>query len=263
MDRNPKKRAITFYWQLESGPSGYFSIPLPGLLWMMGAAIGFLIFLSLYLLFESPLAFSGGDHGTSSRSIARKNQSLIGTLYSRQEMIYSLLSGGAEFSCEATENPALDCGISALGANSDYASFYDSEMQYIPHLLPLNTSTPVVTSGYGIRPAVNGVGIQFHQALDLRALRKEEVLAAAAGYVEEVRRSNYGYGNYVRILHAHGYETRYAHLDSIAIKQGSNVLPGDLIGRAGNTGKTTGPHLHFEIRLNGKPVNPEGFLSFR
>ena len=69
-----------------------------------------------------------------------------------------------------------------------------------------------------------------------------------------------GYGNLVEINHGHGLSTRYGHLSKILVKVGEHVRTGDVIGRVGSTGRSTGPHLHYETRINGEPVNPSRFL---
>ena len=83
-----------------------------------------------------------------------------------------------------------------------------------------------------------------------------------AGKVVDVTRSA-GLGRYIKIRHDNGFETVYGHLSRQLVKEGQVVHQGDAIGREGNTGISTGPHLHFEIHKNGKPVNPESYIKFR
>ena len=68
-----------------------------------------------------------------------------------------------------------------------------------------------------------------------------------------------GYGNAVKINHGFGYETLYGHMNKIKVRSGQRVTRGDVIGEVGNTGKSTGPHLHYEVRYQGKPVNPQNY----
>jgi murein DD-endopeptidase MepM/ murein hydrolase activator NlpD len=91
--------------------------------------------------------------------------------------------------------------------------------------------------------------------MDFRAKYGEAVYAAASGRVIFAGVSG-GYGNLIQVKHSNGYITFYGHLSKIYVKQGQKVRRGVLIGRVGATGRVTGPHLHFEIRKNGKAINP-------
>ena len=86
------------------------------------------------------------------------------------------------------------------------------------------------------------------------------IRAADTGYVLLAGRDTWGYGNQVLIDHGNGYVTRYAHLDKIHVKAGASVDKNQQIGTMGNTGRSTGPHLHFEVIYNGVRRNPQGFL---
>jgi murein DD-endopeptidase MepM/ murein hydrolase activator NlpD len=101
-----------------------------------------------------------------------------------------------------------------------------------------------------------------HPGLDIGASLGTPVRAAEAGRVIEVARSGYngGYGHYVKIDHGSGVHTLYAHLSTVRVDEGEWVGTGDLLGAIGLTGLTTGPHLHFEVRVNGVRVDPAGFL---
>lgn len=98
-----------------------------------------------------------------------------------------------------------------------------------------------------------------HSGLDIAASSGTAIKAAAPGYVAWARYGN-SYGNYVMIIHANGYATLYAHMSSIAVSADQYVGRGDTIGYEGSTGFSTGPHLHFEIRENGIPVDPQLYL---
>lgn len=112
------------------------------------------------------------------------------------------------------------------------------------------------TSGYGMRidPFINEM--TFHGGVDIAAEEGKRVHAARWGKVVYADKSN-GYGNLVIIMHELGYYTLYGHLDKILVEAGDDVESGQLIGTVGSTGKTTGPHLHFEIRRFNKTLNPE------
>lgn len=110
-------------------------------------------------------------------------------------------------------------------------------------------------SGYDYNPAAN------HPAIDIAGQLGNQVWAADSGVVVYAGWSNYGYGNLVIIDHGNGWQTLYAHLNSIAIGCGQSVYQGDVIGGLGTTGNSSGPHLHFELINNGVKVNPWNFLQ--
>ncbi len=101
--------------------------------------------------------------------------------------------------------------------------------------------------------------LKFHEGIDLTAHRGTPVYATGDGIVIRADASAGGYGKQIRIAHGFGYMTLYAHLYKILVKPGQRVHRGDLIGLVGSTGLSTAPHLHYEVRINGKPVNPVNF----
>jgi murein DD-endopeptidase MepM/ murein hydrolase activator NlpD len=121
----------------------------------------------------------------------------------------------------------------------------------------------VITQAFGpstlwLEPAMYGFA-HFHTGIDLAGGNKT-IVAAADGIVAVVGSGNTGYGNYVLIVHAGGIETLYGHLSVAMVKPGDRVAQGQPIGIEGNTGASTGPHLHFEVRVNGTPIDPMPFL---
>lgn len=125
---------------------------------------------------------------------------------------------------------------------------------------PLRTAR--LTSPYGIRKKhpVNGGNNVMHQGVDMAARTGTSVYTAASGTVKSIKRGK-NYGLYVDIQHKLGFTTRYAHLSRILVKKGQRVRTGKLIAKSGNTGATTGPHLHFELKRLGKSVNPRRYVS--
>lgn len=103
----------------------------------------------------------------------------------------------------------------------------------------------------------------FHTGVDVAAAAGTPVLAASAGTVLLAGFNSGGYGNYVVIAHAGGLDTLYGHLDSIAVRQGQSVQRGQPIGAEGSTGNSTGPHLHFEVRRAGQPVDPRAYIELK
>ncbi|WP_404403810.1 peptidoglycan DD-metalloendopeptidase family protein [Pelagibacterium halotolerans] len=117
-----------------------------------------------------------------------------------------------------------------------------------------------ISSNFGSRndPFLNRAA--FHAGIDFRAATGTPVLAAASGTVIHAGR-NGGYGNMVEVDHGNGIVTRYAHLSAITVSNGQTVTAGQRVGKAGSTGRSTGPHLHFEVRRNGNAVDPSRFLT--
>ena len=117
-----------------------------------------------------------------------------------------------------------------------------------------------ISSNYGWREDPFSGQQSFHSGLDLRGNIGTMVKAAMDGTVSVVG-NNRVYGKYIILSHGSGYETLYGHLSAISVKQGERVLQGSKIGEVGNTGLSTGPHLHFSIFKNGKAVNPLDLLT--
>jgi murein DD-endopeptidase MepM/ murein hydrolase activator NlpD len=115
--------------------------------------------------------------------------------------------------------------------------------------------TGTITSPFGWRSNPFGGSPEFHQGLDIAAPSGTTVTAAAGGTVIMAQWYG-GYGNYILIDHGGGYSTGYGHLSAIYVSSGQSVQRGQAIGAVGSTGQSTGPHLHFEVRIAGKPVDP-------
>ena len=126
-------------------------------------------------------------------------------------------------------------------------------------ILPLARSKFYISSSYGSRRHPIFKIVRFHSGLDMAAQRGVEVMAADSGEVIFADVWG-GYGKAIIIDHGNNTSTVYAHLSRIIVNKGQVVYKGDKIGLVGSTGRSTGPHLHFEIRKNGKTVNPIGYL---
>ena len=134
-------------------------------------------------------------------------------------------------------------------------------LAHIPAIFPLKvTDLKYVSSNYGHRPDPIYKVTKFHGGMDFSAPMGTEVYATGDGVVIDVDHSQWGYGIMVTIDHGFGYVTRYAHLQKTSVRKGQRVKRGQLVGFVGDTGKTTGVHLHYEVRKNDVPVNPINFL---
>lgn len=128
--------------------------------------------------------------------------------------------------------------------------------------MPVSVPAPgaQITSRYGKRKDPFLGRLAFHSGIDFRTRTGTPVRASGSGTVVRAGRAG-GYGNMVEIDHGHGLTTRYAHLSKILVKKGERVVAGATIAKSGNSGRSTGPHLHYEIRRNGKAINPIGIIQ--
>ena len=131
-------------------------------------------------------------------------------------------------------------------------------MQGIPQVVP--AAGTHISSGFGFRNDPFSGSPAFHAGLDFKGPVGAPIYAAARGKVAFVGRRP-GYGNCVEIDHGNGIRTRYAHMSAFRARVGEPVIAGQPIGAVGSTGRSTGPHLHFEVRLHDQPVNPRPFLE--
>ena len=130
----------------------------------------------------------------------------------------------------------------------------------IPAIQPVaNKDLKRMTSGYGYRIHPIYKTRKMHYGMDYSAKVGTEIYATGDGVISKVKRSKRGYGNYVKINHGFGYETLYAHMSKYIVKKGQKVKRGEVIGYVGNTGISTAPHLHYEVRKDNKKINPVNF----
>ncbi|MFW6022842.1 MAG: peptidoglycan DD-metalloendopeptidase family protein [Halanaerobiaceae bacterium] len=130
-----------------------------------------------------------------------------------------------------------------------------------PTIWPLDDNGDAfISSEFGWRADPFTGEQQLHEGLDIGVWYNTPVLATADGVVKFVGR-NGGYGLLVTIEHGFGYETRYAHLNKIKVKKGQKVSRGDIVALSGNSGRSNGPHLHYEVILNNIPKNPVNFIG--
>jgi len=128
----------------------------------------------------------------------------------------------------------------------------------LPTLYPVDV--PYTSSSFGWRRDPF-LGIRaFHKGLDFSAAHGEKIRSTGAGMVTMVGKGK-NYGNFLKIKHGDGLETRYAHCSKILVKKGDIVEKNQVIALVGNTGRSTGPHLHYEIRLNGRALDPRQYLK--
>lgn len=139
----------------------------------------------------------------------------------------------------------------------DLALNKEKMLASIPAIQPVsNTDLKRLSSYYGYRPDPIYKVRKFHAGVDFSAPQGTAVYSPGEGVVTKVKRSRRGYGNTIEIDHGFGYVTFYAHLKEFKVKKGQKVKRGELIATVGNSGKSTAPHLHYEVRKNNRTVNP-------
>ncbi|MBO6944792.1 M23 family metallopeptidase [Altererythrobacter sp.] len=127
----------------------------------------------------------------------------------------------------------------------------------VPSIMPLQDAK--LTSGYGMRTHPVLGGRRKHKGIDLAAPSGTPIYATADGIIDRAEWFS-SYGLFVEIDHGAELETRYAHMSRLAVAEGQRVSKGDLIGYVGSTGRSTGPHLHYEVRVSGVAVNPIPYM---
>jgi murein DD-endopeptidase MepM/ murein hydrolase activator NlpD len=179
--------------------------------------------------------------GSSSRAAAEKlNQKMVRSMHKSLDEIES------EISVQLIERTEL--------------------LSYLNKQKLLLASTPSVwptkgwiSSEFGYRLSPFTDEREFHKGIDICNKRGSTIIAPANGVVSSIE-TDAGYGKMLIINHSYGLVTRYAHLDKVLVKRGQAVERGQEIALVGNTGRTTGPHLHYEVHLNGVPVNPLRYI---
>lgn len=131
----------------------------------------------------------------------------------------------------------------------------------IPAIQPVsNKNLMHIGSHFGYRTDPFYKVMKFHEGIDFTAAVGTDIYATGDGVVAQVERARTGYGNCIVIDHGFGYSTLYAHMSKMDVKRGDRVKRGQVIGHVGNTGKSTAPHLHYEVHKNGKAIDPINFF---
>ena len=154
---------------------------------------------------------------------------------------------------------ARDPNLDVADATLDRVATLQTAMLAIPFANPL-PSVMRISSGFGGRSDPFNGGRAFHSGLDFKSGMGAPVIATAPGVVT-IAEWHGGYGKLVEIDHGYGLKTRYAHLSSIDVVEGQKVAFGDKVGGLGSTGRSTGPHLHYEVWYDGQARNPWNYLK--
>ena len=155
-----------------------------------------------------------------------------------------------------TKPKVLASGVSSCASSniSSMAIALETPVIFLSVLLKSPVTNGTISSSFGERDG------KFHQGLDIAADIDTPITASLTGTVKEAG-ENDSYGKYVLLDHGSGIETRYAHCNSISVKQGDHVNMGDEIAKVGSTGDSSGPHVHLELLIDGTPYNPQTVLQ--
>ena len=195
-----------------------------------------------------------------------KAQQLLGIGGPDELGLQNLTALGEKRQSEALKEMSVE--LSQLkGAASRQEASLQMLIEYFEDKRSLFASTPSVwpvrgwvTSRFGSRTSPFSGILKFHEGMDIAAQTGTPVVASADGVVIKAGFGT-GYGNMVEISHGYGIKTLYAHNSRINVKAGQRIRRGDVIAYAGDSGSSTGPHLHYEVRVNGLPVNPSKYLN--
>jgi murein DD-endopeptidase MepM/ murein hydrolase activator NlpD len=202
-----------------------------------------------------------GNRSTALTSLSNGAQAMLRRLGLASTPTPAPLQGGEPY------QPADAPGGPLANANPQFHSLFLNwkRMGEAPHsAISVPSQKPVeraiFTSGFGVRSDPFGGYTAMHPGIDLAGPIGTPIYAAADGIVDRAGWAN-GYGNLVEIDHGKAIQTRYGHLSAILVSTGQRVHRGDLIARMGSTGRSTGSHLHYEVRIDGHAVNPVPFLQ--
>jgi murein DD-endopeptidase MepM/ murein hydrolase activator NlpD len=168
-------------------------------------------------------------------------------------------TGGPYIPADLDPNgPALDPALMRVARDVATAERLKALISFVPLRMPLS-GDPSVTSAFGYRADPFLGRLALHPGVDLAEAYGADIHAAASGRVVHAGPAG-GYGNMVEIDHGNGLATRYAHMSETLVEEGQEIDKGAVLGRLGSTGRSTGPHLHYEVRVDGEPVDPERYL---
>jgi len=207
----------------------------------------------IYKAFTSPSStLFGSDLLTVSAAPAKAHKAQPHSInYERpdESNAFAINSGGPAADANSIDDAEIEQQLRAIQSTSNAA--------FIPAMW---AHTGKITNEFGFRRnPFGGRTYEFHAGMDINGERGDMVVAPANGTVIHAGWKG-GYGNLVEIDHGNGLTTRYGHLSKIEVREGDVVSRGQLMAYVGSTGRSTGPHLHYELRINDKPINPRRFL---
>ena len=194
--------------------------------------------------------------------LPERNEASVGERVSEQALMHLSPAVAGKVSRASTDLDALTRRASQLRASMDQAltalQRNRDRLASTPTIAPANGHLSSLFSGSRLHPVLRIS--RPHKGVDIAARTGEPILAAAKGRVRFAGNKGNGYGYMVEIDHGFGYVTRYAHASRLLVRAGQEVRRGDLIAHVGATGLTSGPHLHYEVEMDGRQVDPLNFI---
>ena len=232
----------------------------------------------LFVSPSNPVAAAPAAISSDIARLAAATEARVQQIEQRQKILAAMIAGqkiDPQVIAKLGYTDALD-GSGAQGGPFDSASQADPTFKSlftswkkldnladgaiaVPSEKPVRTAE--FTSGYGTRTDPFRGGAARHQGIDLAAPMGTPIYATADGVATTAGWNNGGYGYLIKLDHGRGIETRYAHMSRVLIRPGQRVARGQLIGHMGSTGRSTGSHLHYEVRVDGGAVNPIPFMK--
>ena len=248
---------------------------------LLALALGLMIAFSTYSLVRVFTPAAAPIVVTASSDISRLaslTEQKIKIIEDRQQLLASMLAGDdvdpAILRQIATTSAAESLGqggpLEPVGKDSDmtFKQLFSSwkkldNLQVGAIAVPSEKPVKIAafTSGYGTRADPFNGSVARHMGIDLAGPTGTPIYATADGIVSAAGWNSGGYGNLIKLDHGRGIETRYGHLSAILVTAGQHISRGQLIARMGSTGRSTGSHLHYEVRIEGRAVNPIPFMK--
>ena len=179
-----------------------------------------------------------------------------------------LVSGSPAAAADNAVGGPVEAATSAASADPRFRELFVSwqQMEQVQPAVAIPSAQPLremanFTSGFGVRSDPFRGRAAMHGGVDLAGPVGTPIYATADGIVSRSEWNSGGYGNLVEINHGQGIETRYGHMSRLIARPGQRVRKGELIGLMGSTGRSTGSHLHYEVRIDGRAVNPTPFMQ--
>lgn len=228
----------------------------------------------IYGLTQQAIHLRVAEENERLRAENEKQRQQLNALNQRVDAVETVTRRLAETAGVESEQQTVQRGAGGPGLPFDVASAIEYRTKHIEQdlrtyeaVLRARAMTPSIwpvagelTDGFGGRSNPFGGGsFEFHTGQDIATLWGTPVQAAATGRVVFAGWQN-GYGQIVIVDHGGGLTTRYGHLSHVDVIEGQKIARGEMLGRVGSTGRSTGPHLHYEVRINDEPVNPKQYL---
>jgi len=218
---------------------------------------------------ETRLADQQAKFDLENTTLQLENVKLMSTavseLHERSELIEKVMGNiGVELKKSKKKSASSASGGPFIPAKEQsYDDLLKKTDKYLNTIRTIPLGKPVsgtISSGFGSRSDPLNNKKATHEGVDIRGEQGDRIRATAGGKVLQAFK-NGSYGNYVKIDHGNGYQTVYAHMQNYLVKKGETVKQGQVIGQIGSSGRSTGPHLHYEILLNKNPVDPLKFMK--